>query len=237
MRISATIATPVFRLSPRTVRRVLCNLSPHGPNCRHRSCDSEPPLLDALESCFSSGTVPTCRALPRVHCPHLRRKFRAGIRKLQLRALRLRSVRLGAADRMRKKCCRLCTPISSPTPQQFFRLCKFAPARTASLIVFLHLFVIVCAGLLLSSRPEQAAFSCARFVRAACGADGPWQPSQPQHDRTDESTQPNSYRPSLPTRVIIPAHRHGPPDRPSRRRFHQHRRHFPRRARQPLSRL
>src|SRR5882762_8588786 len=28
----------------------------------------------------------------------------------------------------------------------------------------------------LSSRPEQAAFSCAWFLCAACGVEGPWQP-------------------------------------------------------------
>src|SRR6266436_1279141 len=42
-------------------------------------------------------------------------------------------------------------------------------AVRAALRPFLHL----------SSRPEQAAFSCARFVCAACAVEGPWQHHNP----------------------------------------------------------
>ena len=49
-----------------------------------------------------------------------------------------------------------------------------------------------------SSRPEQAVFSSARFLRAACGAEGPWRKPLPT------STRVNSYSRNRIAATVIP---------------------------------
>src|SRR5712671_7340613 len=77
---------------------------------------------------------------------------------------------------------------STPVPVAQSAVPVAQGAVRAALRPFLHL----------PSRPEQAAFSCARFVCAACEVEGPWQHQNPTN--VTETLRPFLHLSSLKAR-------------------------------------